>query len=60
MTYLATIHHGINVEDFPFRGEASNYLLFFGRIYPEKGTAEAIRVANRYSPLMRVCSASPA
>jgi len=47
LTYLATIHHGIKVEDFPFCSEAGDYLLFFGRIHHEKGTAEAIRVATR-------------
>lgn len=47
LNYLATIHHGIKVEDFQFRADHGNYLLFFGRIHPDKGTAEAIEVANR-------------
>jgi len=47
LNYAATIHHGINVLNFPFRAEHGDYLLFFGRIHPEKGTAEAIRVAQR-------------
>jgi glycosyltransferase involved in cell wall biosynthesis len=47
LNYVATIHHGINVPDFPFRAEHGDYLLFFGRIHPEKGTAEAIRVAQQ-------------
>jgi mannose-6-phosphate isomerase-like protein (cupin superfamily)/glycosyltransferase involved in cell wall biosynthesis len=47
LNYLATIHHGIKVENFPFREEPGDYLLFFGRIHPEKGTAEAIQVARR-------------
>lgn len=44
--YAATIHHGIRIEDFPFRETAEGYLLFFGRISPEKGTAEAIALAR--------------
>ena len=47
LDYVATIHHGIDMEAFePGRG-AADYLLFFGRIHPEKGTVEAIDVAAR-------------
>ncbi len=47
LDYIATIHHGINLEQFPFRGEADDYLLFFGRIHPDKGVHEAIEVARK-------------
>jgi glycosyltransferase involved in cell wall biosynthesis len=47
LTYAATIHHGIEVENFPFDAEGSDALLFFGRIHPDKGTVEAIDVAER-------------
>ena len=33
--------------DVPARRDAGDYLLFFGRIHPHKGTAEAIEVAAR-------------
>jgi glycosyltransferase involved in cell wall biosynthesis len=46
LRYATTIHHGIAVEDFPFDPEASEDLLFFGRIHPDKGAAEAIRAAT--------------
>ena len=45
LKYAATIHHGIVPEDFPFDPAGSQDLLYFGRIHPDKGTAEAIRVA---------------
>jgi glycosyltransferase involved in cell wall biosynthesis len=45
--YEATIHHGIRMEAFPLVGTPADYLLFFGRIHPHKGTAEAIEVAGR-------------
>jgi glycosyltransferase involved in cell wall biosynthesis len=45
--YEATIHHGIRMERFPLVEAAGDYLLFFGRIHPHKGTAEAIEVAER-------------
>jgi glycosyltransferase involved in cell wall biosynthesis len=45
--YAATIHHGIDMRAFePGTGEGG-YLLFFGRIHPDKGTVEAIDVAER-------------
>lgn len=47
LTYVATIHHGIPVGDYTFVPDAGDYLLFFGRIHPDKGTAEAIEVARR-------------
>jgi glycosyltransferase involved in cell wall biosynthesis len=47
LRYAATIHHGIRLEDFPFDTHGSEDLLFFGRIHPDKGTAEAIRAAHR-------------
>jgi glycosyltransferase involved in cell wall biosynthesis len=45
--YAATIHHGIPLEDFPFDPQGSEDLLFFGRIHPDKGAAEAIAAAGR-------------
>jgi glycosyltransferase involved in cell wall biosynthesis len=47
LRYAATIHHGIPLEDFPFDAFGSDELLFFGRIHPDKGAAEAIDVARR-------------
>ncbi|HEX3811257.1 MAG TPA: glycosyltransferase family 4 protein [Mycobacteriales bacterium] len=45
--YSATIHHGIDTEQFTFRPEAGKYLLFLGRIHPDKGTHLAIEVARQ-------------
>ncbi len=47
LDYAATIHHGIDMGRFPLRTTPGDYLLFFGRIHPEKGAAEAIEVARR-------------
>jgi glycosyltransferase involved in cell wall biosynthesis len=47
LDYAATIHHGIDVGEFDLGVGGSGYLLFFGRIHPDKGTAEAIDVAER-------------
>ena len=45
--YAATVYHGIPLEEFTLREEPGDYLLFFGRIHPDKGAAEAIQVARR-------------
>ena len=47
LDYIATIHHGIDVAQFPFSDAEGQYLLFFGRIHPHKGVREAIQVAQR-------------
>jgi glycosyltransferase involved in cell wall biosynthesis len=47
LRYAATIHHGIRLEDFPFDPHGSEDVLFFGRIHPDKGAAEAIAAARR-------------
>ncbi|RRR70038.1 MAG: glycosyltransferase family 4 protein [Candidatus Viridilinea halotolerans] len=47
LTYRATIYHGIALEEFTLGTDPEDYLLFFGRIHPDKGVAEAITVARR-------------
>ena len=47
LRYAATIHHGIPIDTLPFDPVGADDLLFFGRIHPDKGAAEAIEVARR-------------
>jgi glycosyltransferase involved in cell wall biosynthesis len=47
LDYVATIHHGIDMSRFTLQEEPDEYLLFFGRIHPDKGTVEAVEVAER-------------
>jgi glycosyltransferase involved in cell wall biosynthesis len=47
LDYVATVHHGIDMQEFEVGTGARGYLLFFGRIHPDKGTAEAIEVAKQ-------------
>ncbi|MET3726388.1 glycosyltransferase family 4 protein [Sphingomonas trueperi] len=46
LRYAATIHHGIRLDEFAFDATGSDDLLFFGRMHPDKGAAEAIAVAQ--------------
>lgn len=47
LNYIATVYNGINVDEFTFNAKPKDYLLFFGRIHPEKGTYEAIQIAKQ-------------
>ena len=47
LNYAATIYHGIAVEHFPLSEKHEGYLLFFGRIHPDKGCAEAIAISQQ-------------
>jgi len=47
LTYLATVYNGLDVKNFEFNDNPDDYLLFFGRIHPDKGTTEAIEIAKK-------------
>ena len=47
LEYAATIHHGIDMGAFAAGAGDGGYVLFFGRIHADKGTAAAIDVAER-------------
>jgi glycosyltransferase involved in cell wall biosynthesis len=45
LNYLATVYNGIKISDFTYNETPGDYLLYFGRIHPDKGTWEAIEIA---------------
>jgi len=45
LEYLATVYNGLDTGNFVFNSVKGDYLLFFGRIHPHKGTSEAIQIA---------------
>ena len=47
LTYAETIHHGVDLTQFTFGPDPGDYLLFLGRIHPDKGVDLAIEVARR-------------
>lgn len=47
LPWIATVYNGIDVASFPLVEEKEDYLVFLGRMNPEKGVAEAIEVARR-------------
>ncbi len=53
--YLATVYHGIDVAQFPFTERPGDELVAFGRIHPDKGTADAIEIARRAGRPLLIC-----
>lgn len=47
LDYIATVYNGINTSEFTFTAKPKDYLLYFGRIHPEKGAWDAIQVAKK-------------
>jgi glycosyltransferase involved in cell wall biosynthesis len=54
LRYAATIPHGIDVGSFPFDAHGGEDLLFFGRMHPDKGPADAIHAARRAGRRLRM------
>ena len=47
LKYMATVYNGLDLQNFTFNNHPDDYLLYFGRIHPHKGTAESIEIAQR-------------
>ena len=47
LEYIATVYNGLDTHDFAFNQTPEDYLLYFGRIHHDKGTAEAIEIAKK-------------
>lgn len=47
LPYAATVYNGVDTEKFVFSPAHEDYLLYCGRIIPEKGASEAVRIARR-------------
>jgi glycosyltransferase involved in cell wall biosynthesis len=56
LNWVATIHHGIDVQSFPYYPTPDNYLCFIGRISPEKGPERAIKVAKRAGVPLKIAA----
>lgn len=54
LDYIATVYNGVDGKDFPFERNPQDYLLFFGRIHPEKGTQEAIQIARKSGKVLLI------
>src|SRR6185503_191036 len=55
LDYAATIHHGIDLTMLPYDATGGDSLVSFGRIHPDKGTADAIEIARRAGRRLVIC-----
>jgi glycosyltransferase involved in cell wall biosynthesis len=55
LDYVATVHHGIDLSALPFSPASGPDLVAFGRIHPDKGTAQAIEIAKRSGRRLVLC-----
>jgi glycosyltransferase involved in cell wall biosynthesis len=57
--FVATVHHGIDLDQFTFNPVPHGYLAYLGRVSPEKGLDTAIRVARKAGLPLRVSARMP-
>ena len=54
LSYLATVHHGVDLDGLPYSARGGDDLVILGRIHPDKGTADAIDIARRAGRRLRI------
>lgn len=54
LNFIANIKHGIDVNHFSFSEQSSGYLLFMGRLIPEKGLHTAITASIRANSRLKI------
>lgn len=54
--WLGTVHHGLPDDLYTFQPEPGDYLLFLGRISPEKRVDRAIEIARRVGMPLKVAA----
>jgi glycosyltransferase involved in cell wall biosynthesis len=60
LNIVATVYNGLDMKEYPFSAEHEGYLLFVGRISPEKGVHYAIEVAQQLDlPLIIAAKLEP-
>lgn len=47
LNFVANVYNGIDIDIFPFNEKSKDYLAFLGRMSPEKGPVEAIKIAKK-------------
>ena len=54
--WVGTVYHGLPASSFTFREKPEKYLLFLGRISPEKRVDRAIEIARRAHRKLKICA----
>ena len=55
LRYVANVYHGVEPAELPFDPDGGDALVCFGRIHPDKGTADAIEIAARTDRRLVLC-----
>jgi glycosyltransferase involved in cell wall biosynthesis len=56
INWMATVYHGLPPGDYEFRASPGNYLVFLGRISPEKRVDRAIEIAKRANMRLKIAA----
>ncbi len=55
LDYVATVHHGIDMSQWQYVDTPGDALVVFGRIHPDKATADAIEIARQAGRALLIC-----
>jgi glycosyltransferase involved in cell wall biosynthesis len=55
LDYVATVYHGVDLDELPFAPEGGPGLVAFGRVHPDKGTHTAIEIARLAGRPLTIC-----
>jgi glycosyltransferase involved in cell wall biosynthesis len=55
LEYAATVYHGVDLQSLPLSTAPGDHLVAFGRVHPDKGTAEAIAIARKVDRRLVIC-----
>jgi hypothetical protein len=55
LVYVATVHHGVDLSQWPVDLAPGESLVVFGRIHPDKATADATEIARRAGRRLIIC-----
>jgi glycosyltransferase involved in cell wall biosynthesis len=53
--YVANVYHGVDPGELPFDPGGGDSLVYFGRIHPDKGAADAIEIASLAGRRLVIC-----
>lgn len=54
LNFVDTVYHGVRTDEFPFTEKSSDYLVFMGRLVPEKGLHDAISAAIATNVMLQI------
>jgi len=55
LEYAATVYHGVDLDALSLQSTPGRHLVAFGRIHPDKGTAQAIAIARAAGRDLVIC-----